>query len=55
VQRSLREDVERLSTWLKIVDIWAVPVLIALIAVVVALLRRARSARGAARAAWSGR
>ena len=48
VQRSLREDVERLSTWIKIVNIWAVPVLIALLAIVVALVRRARTARGAA-------
>jgi ABC-type uncharacterized transport system involved in gliding motility auxiliary subunit len=51
VQRSLREDVERLSTWVKIANIWAVPVLIALIAVIVALLRRTRIARGAARSA----
>jgi len=51
VQRSLREDVESLSTWVKIANIWAVPVLIALIAVVVALLRRSRIARGAARPA----
>ncbi len=51
VQRSLREDVEGLSTWIKIANIWAVPVLVALIAVAVALVRRARTARGAARPA----
>jgi ABC-type uncharacterized transport system involved in gliding motility auxiliary subunit len=48
VQRSLREDVESLSTWIKVVNIWAVPVLIALLAVGVALWRHARTARAAA-------
>ena len=33
MQRSLREDVERLATWIKIVNIWAVPVLVALLAI----------------------
>jgi ABC-type uncharacterized transport system involved in gliding motility auxiliary subunit len=47
VQRSLRENVESLSTGVKIVNIWAVPVLIALVAFVVALVRRARTRRGA--------
>jgi ABC-type uncharacterized transport system involved in gliding motility auxiliary subunit len=47
VQRSLREDVERLATWIKVVNIWAVPVLIALLAFGVALWRHARTARGA--------
>jgi hypothetical protein len=51
VQRSLREDVERLSTWIKIINIWAVPVLVALLAIGVALWRHARTARGAARPA----
>jgi len=50
VQRSLREDVERLSTWIKVVNIWAVPVVVALIAIAIALWRHARTARGAARA-----
>jgi ABC-type uncharacterized transport system involved in gliding motility auxiliary subunit len=50
VQRSLRDDVEHLSTWVKIVNIWAVPVLIALIALGVAVYRRLRIARGAAAA-----
>jgi ABC-type uncharacterized transport system involved in gliding motility auxiliary subunit len=45
VQRSLREGVERLATWLKIVNIWAVPALIALLAIAVAVVRRARTAR----------
>ncbi|MGH6945229.1 MAG: GldG family protein, partial [Geminicoccaceae bacterium] len=44
VQRSLRENVERLSTAVKIVNIWAVPVLVAVAALIVALLRRARRA-----------
>jgi ABC-type uncharacterized transport system involved in gliding motility auxiliary subunit len=44
VQRSLREDVEGLSTWVKVINIWAVPVLLALIALVVAWWRRARAA-----------
>jgi ABC-type uncharacterized transport system involved in gliding motility auxiliary subunit len=47
VQRSLREDVERLATWVKVVNIWAVPVLIALLAIAVALVRRVRTARAA--------
>ncbi len=46
VQRQLRENVEHLSTWVKIVNIWAVPVLIALIALGVAVYRRLRIARG---------
>jgi ABC-type uncharacterized transport system involved in gliding motility auxiliary subunit len=51
VQRSLREDVERLSTWIKLLNIWAVPVLVALVAIGVVLWRHARTARGATRAA----
>ena len=51
VQRSLREDVERLATWVKVVDIWAVPVVIALIALVVAGWRRLRRRRAAVAAA----
>jgi ABC-type uncharacterized transport system involved in gliding motility auxiliary subunit len=42
VQRSLRENVEHLSMWVKIINIWAVPVLIALIALGVAVYRRLR-------------
>jgi ABC-type uncharacterized transport system involved in gliding motility auxiliary subunit len=45
VQRSLRDNVEHLSTWVKIINIWAVPVLIALIALGVAVYRRLRIGR----------
>lgn len=45
VQRSLHEDVERLATWLKAFNIWAVPVLIALLAAVIAWLQRIRRSR----------
>jgi ABC-type uncharacterized transport system involved in gliding motility auxiliary subunit len=45
VQRSLRENVEQLSMWVKIINIWAVPVLIALIALAVAVYRRLRISR----------
>jgi ABC-type uncharacterized transport system involved in gliding motility auxiliary subunit len=47
VQRSLRQDVEQLSTRVKLVNIWAVPVLVALVAITVALVRRRRRARAA--------
>jgi len=47
VQRSLREDVERLSTWVKMINIWAVPVVLALIALVVAWWRRAHATSAA--------
>jgi ABC-type uncharacterized transport system involved in gliding motility auxiliary subunit len=47
VQRSLRQDVEQLSTTVKVVNIWAVPVLVALVAVMVALVRHRRRARAA--------
>ncbi len=50
VQRSLRENVEHLSTWVKIINIWAVPVLIALLALGVGIYRRLRIARSAATA-----
>jgi len=42
VQRSLREDVEALETRLKFFNIWAVPLVIALIAGGLALFRQAR-------------
>jgi ABC-type uncharacterized transport system involved in gliding motility auxiliary subunit len=48
VQRSLRQNVEHLSTWVKIINIWAVPVLIALIALAVAVYRRLRVGRAQA-------
>jgi hypothetical protein len=50
VQHSLREDVEGLSTRIKALNIWAVPVLIALVAAALAGFHRLR-ARRAARAA----
>jgi hypothetical protein len=50
VQRSLRENVEHLSTWVKIINIWAVPVLIALLALGVAVYRRLRISRAHAAA-----
>ena len=42
VQRSLREDVEGLETRLKFFNIWAVPLVIALMAIGLALFRQAR-------------
>jgi cyanate permease len=47
VQRSLRENVESLSTWIKALNIWAVPVLIALVAAL-AWVQRMRARRAAA-------
>ena len=47
MQRSY-QDVEKLSTWVKALNIWAVPVLIALVAAGLAGFRRAtRAARAA--------
>ncbi|MGI9417611.1 MAG: Gldg family protein [Geminicoccaceae bacterium] len=48
VQRSLRQDVEALDTRLKFLNIWAVPLVIALIAVGLALFRQMRAWRFAA-------
>ena len=48
VQRSLRQDVEALETRLKFFNIWAVPLVIALIAIGLALFRQARAWRFAA-------
>ncbi|MEK9661850.1 MAG: Gldg family protein [Alphaproteobacteria bacterium] len=45
VQRSLREDVDRLQREVRIVNIWAVPVLVAILAVILAIVRRMRRAR----------
>jgi len=42
VQLALRQDIERLDTQLKILNIWAVPVIIAFLAVFLAILRRRR-------------
>ncbi len=48
VQRSLRQDVEALATKLKFINIWAVPLIIALIAIGLALFRQMRTWRFAA-------
>lgn len=45
VQRSLREDVEEVAFWVRVVNIWAVPVLIGLGALGLALWRRGRARR----------
>jgi ABC-type uncharacterized transport system involved in gliding motility auxiliary subunit len=47
VQRSLHEDVEKLSTRVKALNIWAVPVLIALLAAGLAGFQRIRATRAA--------
>ncbi|MGI9493433.1 MAG: GldG family protein [Geminicoccaceae bacterium] len=45
VQRSLRQDVEALATRLKFINIWAVPLVIAILAVGLALFRQMRTWR----------
>ncbi|MBL6945428.1 MAG: Gldg family protein [Rhodospirillales bacterium] len=40
VQHSLQKDIEALDTWLKILNIWAVPAIVSVIAVVMAWVRR---------------
>jgi ABC-type uncharacterized transport system involved in gliding motility auxiliary subunit len=45
VQRSLREDVESLQRDVRLINIWAVPILIALLAMILAVIRRIRRAR----------
>jgi hypothetical protein len=47
VQRSLHENVERLSTEIKALNIWAVPILIALLAAGLAGFQRLRATRAA--------
>ncbi len=49
VQRSLRQDVEALDAKLKFLNIWAVPLVIALFAIGLALFRQMRTLRFAAR------
>ena len=44
VQLELRQDIERLQTWLKILNIAAVPVLLTVFAIVLAVLRSRRRA-----------
>ena len=45
VQRSLRQDVENLATRIKLLNIWTVPILVALFAIGLALVRKVRAAR----------
>jgi len=45
VQRALKVDIETLDTWLKTINIWAMPLLVSIIAVVMAILRRVRRRR----------
>ncbi|MDH3738115.1 MAG: GldG family protein [Alphaproteobacteria bacterium] len=45
VQRSLRNDVETLENRVRVINIWAVPVVIAIVALLLALVRRMRRAR----------
>jgi len=45
VQRSLRENVENLQREVRLLNIWAVPVLVALLAIILAVVRRIRRAR----------
>jgi ABC-type uncharacterized transport system involved in gliding motility auxiliary subunit len=42
VQLALRQDIERLDNILKVVNIWTMPVLVAIIAIVLAVFRRRR-------------
>ncbi|HEX6141401.1 MAG TPA: Gldg family protein [Geminicoccaceae bacterium] len=48
VQRSLREEVETLAFWIRLANIWAIPILIGLIALGLAIWRRTRRASPAA-------
>lgn len=45
VQLSLRKDVENLERQIRVANIWAVPVLVAVLAVILAIVRRFRRAR----------
>ena len=42
VQHALRKDIEALDTWLRILNIWAMPVAISVIAIIMAVLRQRR-------------
>lgn len=50
VQHNLRKDIDSLDTWLKIINIWAVPAIVCVIAIVMAVVRRQRHARRMGRA-----
>ena len=45
VQRSLREDVESLERRVRVFNIWAVPLVIAVLAILLAVVRRIRRSR----------
>jgi ABC-type uncharacterized transport system involved in gliding motility auxiliary subunit len=47
VQRSLREEVDGLAFWIRLLDIWAIPILIGLVALGLALWQRVRTPRHA--------
>lgn len=51
VQHALREDLDAMDTWLKIMNIWAVPVAVSLLALALAVIQRRRHRRRAERAA----
>ena len=42
VQHNLRKDIETLDTTLKVLNIWTVPVLVAILSVILAIVRRRR-------------
>jgi ABC-type uncharacterized transport system involved in gliding motility auxiliary subunit len=42
VQHNLRKDIEALNTWLKVINIWAVPAIVCVIAVAMAWIKRRR-------------
>ena len=45
VQRSLRNDVETLENRIRIINIWAVPIVVAIISILLAVVRRFRRAQ----------
>jgi len=45
VQRALREDIDQLESWLKVINIVLVPALVVIFAIVLGLVRRSRSRR----------
>ncbi|MGB8275755.1 MAG: Gldg family protein [Alphaproteobacteria bacterium] len=50
VQHALRKDIESLDTWLKVINIWAMPALIGLVALVLWVGRRVQRRPGAGHA-----
>lgn len=45
VQHALRKDVDQLETWIRILNIWTVPVVFCVVAIVLAVVRRRRAIR----------